>query len=768
MESEKPEDEGPAPPSAPADPANEAEVAAVPEAAEAPAKPERVLDAGTSQELVIVSYSDDAFLHARHRELVGDKEPDSEASGDASPDSEDLQGLVIVRDVLSLDFQSTLRPQPPPGVPADAGEGASASAAPADAAEGTDEASPPWARRAPAGSFAPPPPRPGGAKAPRPPSGTTPAPRPVSAAAPPAPRPVSGVVPAPRPTSGTTVARRPPSGDSTIRLPADPKKPGREALLNRDFEDLFVKPDFSSRSKPPRADGPPAAAERPVSRADRPAPPRPERPTSHAGPPPLPPRPKRVRPRPDSTASAAPAPPERPRRPEPEGGAPLASTIVAIVGGLAFAAACVFSVMHLEPFHTWFYLFAWYPFLLIVNHFTATRSREHSIFSPRARSVLMLCAWSIPVWLLFEIFNFRLQNWYYVGVPDAWATRRLGIALSFATVLPGIFFLEEMQRVRGAFESLNTPPFDVTAQLEKMVTRIGIVCALLVLALPTFFFPLVWAIPVLLLEPWLRRRGDSSLLGELEAGRPERVLRLLVAGMVCGLFWEAANSLAGGKWIYTVPGFSHGKLFEMPVLGFVGFPPFALACWSIARALVQLGMLPDWDASREARREEADAEPVASGISKGARISLVAWSALAALLAFEGMDRWTVDSRVARPEDIPGVPDGVAQYAHRHGYHDVRGLVALIDQGRLHIPGASSEQELAALREHCRLVLLRGIGTANARRLDAVGVHTVEELATRDGASLAKALQGVEPGWTPKPRRVAVWVQAAQSASRGR
>ena len=35
------------------------------------------------------------------------------------------------------------------------------------------------------------------------------------------------------------------------------------------------------------------------------------------------------------------------------------------------------------------------------------------------------------------------------------------------------------------------------------------------------------------------------------------------------------------KWTYTVPYFGNVKIFEMPVLGFLGFPPFAIECWAI-------------------------------------------------------------------------------------------------------------------------------------------------------------------------------------------
>jgi len=57
------------------------------------------------------------------------------------------------------------------------------------------------------------------------------------------------------------------------------------------------------------------------------------------------------------------------------------------------------------------------------------------------------------------------------------------------------------------------------------------------------------------------------------------LLRLLIAGMICGMLWEFWNFWAGSKLIYSVPQLWFLKLFEMPFLGFFGFPPFALECY---------------------------------------------------------------------------------------------------------------------------------------------------------------------------------------------
>jgi hypothetical protein len=53
----------------------------------------------------------------------------------------------------------------------------------------------------------------------------------------------------------------------------------------------------------------------------------------------------------------------------------------------------------------------------------------------------------------------------------------------------------------------------------------------------------------------------------------------LGGGLCCGLLWETWNYWAGAKWVYTVPFVGFLKVFEMPILGFVGFLPFSLEAY---------------------------------------------------------------------------------------------------------------------------------------------------------------------------------------------
>ena len=111
---------------------------------------------------------------------------------------------------------------------------------------------------------------------------------------------------------------------------------------------------------------------------------------------------------------------------------------------------------------------------------------------------------------------------------------------------------------------------------------LGAACvALPLLVVNAWLVPLVWVGFVLLLEPLNYRRGRPSWLAALAAGDASLLVALLGSGLVCGVLWEFWNYWAATKWTYTVPYFGHVKIFEMPVVGYLGFPPFALECYAM-------------------------------------------------------------------------------------------------------------------------------------------------------------------------------------------
>lgn len=182
------------------------------------------------------------------------------------------------------------------------------------------------------------------------------------------------------------------------------------------------------------------------------------------------------------------------------------------------------------------------------------------------------------IWTIFEIFNFRLENWQYEFVKQSIFIRWPGYFLAFGTVLPGLLVTKKIIDVRWPQKSVpRTKTVDLRPYLP-LIFSCGLAFIVLCLVYPRYCFALIWGAFVLLLDPFVYLAGRPCFLADLEHKNVDPLGRWLAAGLVCGLLWELWNFWAGSKWVYTVPWVGNVKIFEMPVLGFFGFPPFALEC----------------------------------------------------------------------------------------------------------------------------------------------------------------------------------------------
>jgi hypothetical protein len=58
-----------------------------------------------------------------------------------------------------------------------------------------------------------------------------------------------------------------------------------------------------------------------------------------------------------------------------------------------------------------------------------------------------------------------------------------------------------------------------------------------------------------------------------------------LGALICGFFWELWNYYSYPKWIYHTPGAEFLRIFEMPLLGYGGYLPFAWELYAL-RSLV--------------------------------------------------------------------------------------------------------------------------------------------------------------------------------------
>ena len=263
-------------------------------------------------------------------------------------------------------------------------------------------------------------------------------------------------------------------------------------------------------------------------------------------------------------------------------------------GSLLVLASQAATLARIEPFYSWHTPIAWTGYILAVDGLVWKR-RGSSWLSDARAEFLFLAFVSVPLWIVFEMYNkYAIHNWHYIGLPEVLLLRYFGYAWSFATIWPAIF---ETGDLISSLRDRRAP-----ADRAKALRRhhlglwgwLSVMAGAIMLALPIVRPSQYFAAPVFLgfaflLDPLNARMGAESILGDLRERHPGRLINLLVAGLACGFAWELWNYWAGAKWIYSVPILPHLRLFEMPIPGYGGFPAFAVECFTMyvtVRALV--------------------------------------------------------------------------------------------------------------------------------------------------------------------------------------
>jgi hypothetical protein len=244
------------------------------------------------------------------------------------------------------------------------------------------------------------------------------------------------------------------------------------------------------------------------------------------------------------------------------------------------AAAELLLFLGVEFVATFFTPICWWGYILFADALVR-RLKGKSLLSSRPGEFALLTGLSIAIWLVFEGYNVLLGSWKYINLPPSIPLRYLGYGLSFATICPGLFQTAEILEGLG-LERRRLPNLKLSRKVLAFLFALGVVMAALPIIYPSgYLIPFVWLAFIFIFEPVNYVRKAPSLLKDLEQGRAGRLYGLLLAGFICGFLWEFWNYWAIAKWNYYVPYLPEVKIFEMPILGYFGFPVFALECYAM-------------------------------------------------------------------------------------------------------------------------------------------------------------------------------------------
>lgn len=232
----------------------------------------------------------------------------------------------------------------------------------------------------------------------------------------------------------------------------------------------------------------------------------------------------------------------------------------------------------IQPFANYYYPLIWLGFILLLDAIIY-QIRKNSLIYNKTKKFFIILVISAIVWWTFEIINLKLGNWTYnnqIQNLDIFARRIIYRSMCFSTVIPAIIEIYDLLTSIHLFDHLKLKKhYRITKRFLTIMITLGILSLILTMTLSKYFFPLTWIAFFLILDPINYINKQPSIIMHLRDRRLTIPITLFIAGLVAGFFWEFWNYWALNKWFYDVPFFGFFKVFEMPILGYLGYGPFA-------------------------------------------------------------------------------------------------------------------------------------------------------------------------------------------------
>ena len=284
-------------------------------------------------------------------------------------------------------------------------------------------------------------------------------------------------------------------------------------------------------------------------------------------------------------------------QPVPESGKPPRSSRFPLWGWFALALLAVswlFAWTRLPwvgPLQRHSFIPLWVAYIGAVNALCVRQSgtcplRQEPVF------FAALFPLSAIFWWFFEYLNQFVQNWYYTGVDYGPVAYSVHATVSFSTVLPAVYttwrWLAGLGWLKRRFAGLPSLRRFASPLLQWPLFLISSAGLIGIGLRPEELFPLLWIAPLLLLTSLRHIAGRRTLFTAMAEGDWRPALSAAAAALVCGCFWEMWNFHSLAKWKYSIPYVHRFELFEMPVLGYMGYLPFGLLCIEITELLREM------------------------------------------------------------------------------------------------------------------------------------------------------------------------------------
>jgi hypothetical protein len=244
----------------------------------------------------------------------------------------------------------------------------------------------------------------------------------------------------------------------------------------------------------------------------------------------------------------------------------------------------------------WAVLPLFWGFTLMLDGWLYVRNYRKSYVSVEPRELIAIGAVSISGWLIFEYLNFFIKlNWYY---PKAELVRHddflLYATLGSSGLMPMAFEWYFLLQTFPFFQKRYQCGRKLhTSGRWKTVWFIASFAGLAACAyFPNHLFYILWLAPLIILTVILDWLDIWTPFIPVRQGNWSPLVLFSLTYLIQGFLLEGWNYLSGshvdGKlhatnnpayWAYSIPFVDEWHIFEMPILGYLGYIPFGVYCW---------------------------------------------------------------------------------------------------------------------------------------------------------------------------------------------
>jgi len=265
-----------------------------------------------------------------------------------------------------------------------------------------------------------------------------------------------------------------------------------------------------------------------------------------------------------------------------------------IVGLLINIASWIFSWSRVGHIYQYMFFPLWFGYILAINGFSQILLGK-SLLKKLGYKFILLFIISIPFWWFFEYLDKLTQakDWIYQFQGTITPLRfYIEGSFDFSTVIPAVLstsyiFYHSLQKIK----KFIWKRIKLTINTLFILFELGILSILLIYLLPKIAFPLMWLGIILIMDPINFRLGYPSLIGQIQKGKWNLIISIAAAALFCGFLWEMWNFYSLPKWVYHVPYVGYFKIFEMPILGYLGYLFFGLEIYTYSSFVFSIGKI---------------------------------------------------------------------------------------------------------------------------------------------------------------------------------